>query len=100
MWNRLISVVEEQVVTWIRTAFSTSVRELATFCRCLQPRRLPAIAQAALAAAPATPCGGSGRHFITLTGRENIYSGDLYQRPMESTATVRLHGRVAELPQG
>ena len=27
MWNRLISVVEEQAVTLIRTAFSTSVRE-------------------------------------------------------------------------
>ena len=27
MWNRLISVVEEQVQTLIRTAFSTSVRE-------------------------------------------------------------------------
>ena len=27
MWNRLISVVEEQAITLIRTAFSTSVRE-------------------------------------------------------------------------
>ncbi len=27
MWNRLISVVEEQALTLIRTAFSTSVRE-------------------------------------------------------------------------
>jgi N-methylhydantoinase B len=27
MWNRLISVVEEQAVTLIRTAFCTSVRE-------------------------------------------------------------------------
>lgn len=27
MWNRLISVVEEQAQTLIRTAFSTSVRE-------------------------------------------------------------------------
>ena len=26
MWNRLISVVEEQAQTLIRTAFSTSVR--------------------------------------------------------------------------
>lgn len=27
MWNRLVSVVEEQALTLIRTAFSTSVRE-------------------------------------------------------------------------
>lgn len=27
MWNRLISVVEEQAKTLLRTAFSTSVRE-------------------------------------------------------------------------
>ena len=27
MWNRLISVVEEQAMTLLRTAFSTSVRE-------------------------------------------------------------------------
>jgi N-methylhydantoinase B len=27
MWNRLLSVVEEQAQTLIRTAFSTSVRE-------------------------------------------------------------------------
>ena len=27
MWNRLISVVEEQALTLVRTAFTTSVRE-------------------------------------------------------------------------
>jgi N-methylhydantoinase B len=27
MWNRLVSVVEEQAQTLVRTAFSTSVRE-------------------------------------------------------------------------
>jgi len=27
MWNRLLSVVEEQAQTLVRTAFSTSVRE-------------------------------------------------------------------------
>jgi len=27
MWNRLISVVEEQAQTLVRTSFSTSVRE-------------------------------------------------------------------------
>ena len=27
MWNRLISILEEQALTLIRTAFSTSVRE-------------------------------------------------------------------------
>ena len=30
MWNRLISVVEEQAQTLLRTAFSTTVREAAT----------------------------------------------------------------------
>ena len=27
MWNRLISIVEEQALALVRTAFSTSVRE-------------------------------------------------------------------------
>ena len=27
MWNRLVSILEEQAMTLIRTAFSTSVRE-------------------------------------------------------------------------
>ena len=27
MWNRLIAIVEEQALTLVRTAFSTSVRE-------------------------------------------------------------------------
>lgn len=30
MWNRLISVVEEQALALVRTAFSTSVREQVT----------------------------------------------------------------------
>ena len=33
MWNRLISVVEEQAMTLLRTAFSTSVREAGDFAR-------------------------------------------------------------------
>ena len=36
MWNRLISVVEEQAMTLLRTAFSTSVRTI-SIISCMWP---------------------------------------------------------------
>jgi len=46
MWNRLIAVVEEQAMTLIRTAFSTSVREAGDLSAGVYDRRGRMMAQA------------------------------------------------------
>lgn len=79
MWNRLISVVEEQAVTLIRTAFSTSVRELGDLSAGVFNRGGKMIAQAVTGTpghvnAMAEAVG----HFVNDIGRENIFEGDVY----------------------
>ena len=46
MWNRLVSVVEEQAQTLVRTAFSTSVREAGDLAAAVFDRRGRMLAQA------------------------------------------------------
>ncbi|MAB01040.1 MAG: 5-oxoprolinase [Stappia sp.] len=79
MWNRLISVVEEQAVTLIRTAFSTSVRESGDLSAGVFNQGGKMIAQAVTGTpghvnAMAEAVG----HFINDIGRENIFEGDVY----------------------
>jgi N-methylhydantoinase B len=79
MWNRLISVVEEQAITLIRTAFSTSVRESGDLSAGVFNRGGQMIAQAVTGTpghvnAMAEAVG----HFINDIGRENIFEGDVY----------------------
>ncbi|WP_067337752.1 hydantoinase B/oxoprolinase family protein [Stappia indica] len=79
MWNRLISVVEEQAVTLIRTAFSTSVRESGDLSAGVFNRGGKMIAQAVTGTpghvnAMAEAVG----HFINDIGRDNIFEGDVY----------------------
>lgn len=79
MWNRLISVVEEQALALVRTAFSTSVREAGDLSAGVFDAEGRMMAQAvtgtpghvnAMAAAVA--------HFINDLGRETIADGDVY----------------------
>jgi len=88
MWNRMISVVEEQAQALIRTAFSTSVREAGDLSAGVYDVEGQMLAQAvtgtpghvnAMAAAVA--------HFIRRIGRENIFEGDVYitNDPWEGT---------------
>jgi N-methylhydantoinase B len=79
MWNRLISVVEEQAQALIRTAFSTSVREAGDLSAGVYDVEGRMLAQAITgtpghvnAMADAVP------HFIREIGRENIFEGDVY----------------------
>ncbi|MEZ0168969.1 hydantoinase B/oxoprolinase family protein [Microvirga sp. TS319] len=79
MWNRLISVVEEQAVTLIRTAFSTSVRESGDLSAGVFNRGGKMIAQAVTGTpghvnAMAEAVG----HFINDIGPGNIFEGDVY----------------------
>ena len=88
MWNRLISVVEEQAQALVRTAFSTSVREAGDLSAGVYDDQGRMLAQAVTgtpghvnAMADAVP------HFIRRIGRENIAEGDIYitNDPWEGT---------------
>ena len=88
MWNRLISVVEEQAQALVRTAFSTSVREAGDLSAGVYNADGLMLAQAVTgtpghvnAMADAVP------HFIRRIGRENIHIGDVYitNDPWEGT---------------
>lgn len=88
MWNRLISVVEEQAQALVRTAFSTSVREAGDLSAGVYNADGLMLAQAVTgtpghvnAMADAVP------HFIRRIGRENIYIDDVYitNDPWEGT---------------
>ncbi|SMO96342.1 hydantoinase B/oxoprolinase family protein [Paracoccus laeviglucosivorans] len=92
MWNRLISVVEEQAVTLIRTAFSTSVRESGDLSAGVFNRAGLMIAQAVTGTpghvnAMAEAVG----HFINDLGRDNIYEGDVFITNDPWKGTGHLH---------
>ncbi len=78
MWNRLISVVEEQAQALVRAAFSASVREAGDLSAGVYIARGEMLAQAVTgtpghvnAMADAVP------HFIRRIGAANIHSGDV-----------------------
>ncbi|MDA8584872.1 hydantoinase B/oxoprolinase family protein [Rhodobacteraceae bacterium] len=88
MWNRLISVVEEQAQALVRTAFSTSVREAGDLSAGTYDVQGQMLAQAVTgtpghvnAMADAVP------HFIRRIGRQNMFEGDVYitNDPWEGT---------------
>lgn len=92
MWNRLISMVEEQAQALVRTAFSTSVREAGDLSAGMYDASGQMMAQAvtgtpghvnAMAAAVA--------HFIRDIGREHIARGDVYITNDPWKGTGHLH---------
>ena len=92
MWNRLISVVEEQALTLIRTAFSTSVREAGDLSAGIFDREGRMLAQAVTGTpghvntmADAVP------NFIAAIGEEHVRQGDVYLTNDPWLATGHLH---------
>lgn len=88
MWNRLISVVEEQAQALVRTAFSTSVREAGD----LSAGAYDVDGQILAQAVTGTPghvnaMADAVAHFIRRIGRENIFEKDVYitNDPWEGT---------------
>ncbi|MGI9501663.1 MAG: hydantoinase B/oxoprolinase family protein, partial [Geminicoccaceae bacterium] len=88
MWNRLISVVEEQAQALVRTAFSTSVREAGDLSAGVYDLQGNMLAQAVTGTpghvnsmADAVP------HFMRRIGLENMFEGDVYitNDPWEGT---------------
>lgn len=99
MWNRLISVVEEQAQALVRTAFSTSVREAGDLSAGVYNEAGQMLAQAVTgtpghvnAMADAVP------HFIRRIGAENMAEGDIYITNDPWEGTGHLHDITVVTP--
>lgn len=79
MWNRLISVVEEQAQTLLRTAFSAIVREAGDLSAGVFDRQGRMLAQAVTGTpGHVNSMAESVKHFIAHFGLENMKPGDAY----------------------
>ncbi|GFE64798.1 hydantoinase B/oxoprolinase family protein [Litoreibacter roseus] len=88
MWNRLISVVEEQAQALVRTAFSTSVREAGDLSAGVYDTHGNMLAQAVTGTpGHVNAMADAVAHFIRRIGRQNIFEGDIYitNDPWEGT---------------
>ncbi|UWR21185.1 hydantoinase B/oxoprolinase family protein [Sulfitobacter sp. S190] len=88
MWNRLISVVEEQAQALVRTAFSTSVREAGDLSAGVYDVAGNMLAQAVTGTpGHVNAMADAVAHFIRRIGRDNIADGDVYitNDPWEGT---------------
>jgi len=88
MWNRLISVVEEQAQALVRTAFSTSVREAGDLSAGVYDTHGNMLAQAVTGTpGHVNAMADAVAHFIRRIGRQNIFDGDVYitNDPWEGT---------------
>lgn len=88
MWNRLISVVEEQAQALVRTAFSTSVREAGDLSAGAYDVQGQMLAQAVTGTpGHVNAMADSVAHFIRRIGSDNIFEGDVYitNDPWEGT---------------
>lgn len=88
MWNRLISVVEEQAQALVRTAFSTSVREAGDLSAGVYDTQGRMLAQAVTGTpGHVNAMADAVAHFIRRIGRQNIFEGDVYitNDPWEGT---------------
>jgi N-methylhydantoinase B len=88
MWNRLISVVEEQAQALVRTAFSTSVREAGDLSAGVYDTHGRMLAQAVTGTpGHVNAMADAVAHFIRRIGRQNIFEGDVYitNDPWEGT---------------
>jgi N-methylhydantoinase B len=88
MWNRLISVVEEQAQALVRTAFSTSVREAGDLSAGVYDTHGQMLAQAVTGTpGHVNAMADAVAHFIRRIGRQNIVDGDVYitNDPWEGT---------------
>ncbi len=88
MWNRLISVVEEQAQALVRTAFSTSVREAGDLSAGVYDLQGQMLAQAVTGTpGHVNAMADAVSHFIRRIGRDHIFEGDVYitNDPWEGT---------------
>ncbi len=99
MWNRLISVVEEQALTLVRTAFSTSVREAGDLSAGVFDRSGRMIAQAVTGTpGHVNTMAASVGHFINEIGAESMRPGDVYLTNDPWKSTGHLHDITVATP--
>ena len=92
MWNRLISVVEEQAQALVRTAFSTSVREAGDLSAGVYDTHGRMLAQAVTGTpGHVNAMADAVAHFIRRIGRQNIFEGDVYVTNDPWEGTGHLH---------
>ncbi|QGY33189.1 hydantoinase B/oxoprolinase family protein [Pantoea cypripedii] len=92
MWNRLISVVEEQALTLVRTAFSTSVREAGDLSAGVFNIAGEMVAQAVTGTpGHVNAMGEAVGHFIREIGEDNIFEHDVYITNDPWKGTGHLH---------
>ena len=92
MWNRLISVVEEQAMTLLRTAFSTSVREAGDLSAGVYDPQGRMLAQAVTGTpGHVNTMAESVANFMAAIPREEMYPGDTYVTNDPWLGTGHLH---------
>jgi len=99
MWNRLISVVEEQAQALVRTAFSTSVREAGDLSAGVYNAEGLMLAQAVTGTpGHVNAMADAVAHFIRRIGCENIHEGDVYITNDPWEGTGHLHDFTVVTP--
>lgn len=92
MWNRLVSVVEEQAMTLLRTAFSTSVREAGDLSAGVFDPSGKMLAQAVTGTpGHVNTMAEAVGHFIAAIPREKMFPGDTYVTNDPWLGTGHLH---------
>jgi N-methylhydantoinase B len=92
MWNRLISVVEEQAMTLLRTAFSTSVREAGDLSAGVYNARGEMLAQAVTGTpGHVNTMAEAVGNFLAAVPRQNMFPGDTYVTNDPWLGTGHLH---------
>ena len=99
MWNRMISVVEEQAQALIRTAFSPSVREAGDLSAGVYDTKGRMLAQAVTGTpGHVNAMADAVAHFIRRIGVENIFEGDVYITNDPWEGTGHLHDITVVTP--
>ena len=99
MWNRMISVVEEQAQALVRTAFSTSVREAGDLSAGVYDTAGQMLAQAVTGTpGHVNAMADAVGHFIRRIGPENIFEGDVYITNDPWEGTGHLHDITVVTP--
>jgi N-methylhydantoinase B len=99
MWNRLISVVEEQAQALVRTAFSTSVREAGDLSAGVYDVTGQMLAQAVTGTpGHVNAMAESVGHFIRRIGTQNMFEGDVYITNDPWEGTGHLHDITVVTP--
>lgn len=92
MWNRLISVVEEQATTLVRTAFSTSVREAGDLSAGVYDTRGRMLAQAVTGTpGHVNTMAEAVGNVIEAIGIDDMFEGDTYATNDPWLGTGHLH---------